>query len=174
MTETASGFVRIAALVMMSTVFGIVWRGDQQTQQQFVIARKAAAEHESMLAGRSADRETAPPLRTAAPFRQVASRPTPGASMMHDAGAPAALSRIARVEIEMELPAGIAPGTYQIVETSGRMQKVRITSTEDPVSERDLYVLDPQDGQRRYFIRISDDAAIPHERTASAPTAVQR
>lgn len=74
----------------------------------------------------------------------------------------------------MELPAGIAPGTYQMVETTGRMQKVRITATDDPVSERDLYVLDPQDGQRRYFIRISDAAAIAHERTASAPTPARR
>jgi hypothetical protein len=174
MIETATGIVRIAALVMLMTVFGVVWRGDQQSQQQFVIARKAAAEQQSMLAQRSADRETAPPLRAAAPIRPETSQPTAAASTKGDAGTPTTLSRIARVEVEMELPAGIAPGTYQIVEKTGRMQKVRITATDHPVSERDLYVLDPQDGQRRYFIRISDAPALPHERTASAPTPARR
>jgi hypothetical protein len=174
MTETASGFVRIAALVMMSTVLGIVWRGDQQTQQQFAFARKAAAERESILARRFDDRQTAQPLCAAAPIRAGASRPTPAASIMSEVGGPAKTSRIARVEIEMELPAGIAPGTYQTVDQSGRIQKVRISAAEHPFSERDLYVLEPQEGQRRYFIRISDEVEMPHERTVSGPAAARR
>lgn len=62
MSETASGFVRIATLLLVTAVFAVVWRGDQQTQQQFIIARKAAAEREAMLAHRSAHDEAAEQL----------------------------------------------------------------------------------------------------------------
>lgn len=168
MSETASGFVRIATLVIMTAVLGIIWRGDQQTQQQFVIARRAAAERASLLAERSAHGEAAEQLRTWAP------QPTPAASMAPETITPIQHSRIARVEIEMELPAGIAPGTYQIVDQSGQMQKVRISAAEHAVSEQDLYVLDHEDGGRRYFIRISEAPEMPHTRTATGPAALRR
>jgi hypothetical protein len=168
MSETASGFVRIATLVMMAAVFGIVWRGDQQTQQQFIIARKAAAQRETILAERSAHREAAEQLHASAPKSTLA------LTSATETIAPPKTLRIARVEIEMELPAEIAPGTYQIVDQSGQMQKVRIPEAEHAVCERDLYVLDQEDGGRRYFIRISENTETPHIRTASGRAASRR
>lgn len=167
MSETASGFVRIATLLMMTAVFGIVWRGDQQIQQQFVIARKAAAEREAILAERSAHSEAAEQLHAWAP-EPTPTPPTASETIAREK------TRLVRVEIEMELPAGIAPGTYQIVDQSGQMQKVRIPAAEHAVSERDLYVLDQDDGGRRYFIRISENTDMPHTRTASGPAASRR
>jgi hypothetical protein len=164
MSETASGFVRITTLILVTAAFAVVWRGDQQAQQQFVIARKAAGERAAILAHHSAHREAARQLRA------IPSAPKPA----HASAAPSAHSRIARVEIEMELPAGITPGTYQVVDQSGRMQRIRIPEAPAAIPHQDLYMLDQPDGGRRFFIRISEGFDRAPTQTAAAPLSFQQ
>src|SRR5690606_24050857 len=143
-SETASGFVRVATPLLVSAVFAIVWRGDQLAQYQVVAARRQAAERAEVLHARSAHHEAGGQLVDLAPASSRLVTPAPAAS------------RLARVEIEMELPPGITPGTYQVVDQSGQLQKIRVLTGESPVQAQDLYVVEQRDGGRQYFIRITD------------------
>jgi hypothetical protein len=165
MSETASGFVRVATLLLVSAVFAIIWRGDRHAQQQFVAARQEAAERAEMLAHRSAHQDAAEQLHAVA----QASSP-----QVRQAAACGGASRIARVEIEMELPAGITAGTYQVVGQSGQLQKIRVLTGESPAQEQDLYVLEQTGGGRQYFIRISTDSGPAAVQTAYDHSAPQR
>lgn len=161
MSETASGFVRVATLLLVSAVFAIVWRGDQHAQYQFVAARKQAAERAEMLAHGSAHQDAADQLDALAPASPRLVTPAPA-------------FRLARVEIEMELPSEIAPGTYQVVDQSGQLQKIRVLTGEGPVQGQDLYVVDQRDGGRQYFIRITDDLEEAAVQTATGRSPRQR
>ena len=164
MAQTASGFLRIAALLIATAVFATVWNGDQQTQQQYVIARKAAGgtNHGMLLTRRDAE-----PSRTAARTNQRPEQAIPTlvghrSAINHRCRA-AVTSYVARVEIEMPLPVGIVPGRYQIVDQTGAVQSIRVATASGPIERRDVYTLDHSDGSRRFFIRLIETAAERHD-----------
>lgn len=160
MSETASGALRIVSLILMIAAFSAVWRGDQQTQQQFLLARKAAAKQQTLAEDEGGDAPSAG--RTSRSVRNDAAE-----DGISEVGFIEETSYVARVEIEMPLPRQIAPGTYQVVDKTGLVQKIHIPSVPEAFLERDIYVLDQPGMPRRYFIRVTDaDEASPPQ-TAS-------
>lgn len=156
----------MVVLMLLTTTFAAVWSGDQQTQQRFIVARKAAAQRERSIQLANATHDltmTANVIdQSQSASSQVDSSQAPQLQSQH--------SYVAHVEIEMSLPDGIAAGRYRVVDQSGQVQTIRIADRGLPASPRDLYVLNQSDGRQRYFIRISADGRESHEpRTAHAP-----
>lgn len=148
MSETASGLLRVVVLAVATAMFVAVWRGDQQTQQRFIIARRAAAETKRQILLAVQDRVDRNALHDSQADRLE--------NVGHDVPSAAPPSPyVARVEVEMELPGGIAMGRYQVVDESGRAQTIHIRSGA-AAQKRDIYILDQADGSRRVFIRTTD------------------
>lgn len=146
MSETATGIARVTVLSIVTVAFSLIWASDQQAQEQFVIARKAAA-HEHQLAKRTASYGSeaaiscvASGIRRDRPQNETC----PNGSRKH----------VSLVELEMELPAGIGPGRYRVVDQSGTIQTIRLRRTSRPVTLSDIYSLEMPGGSQRYFIRL--------------------
>jgi len=164
MSETASGLMRVVVLMLATTTFAAVWNSDQQTQYDFILARKAAAQQdERALLAEQPDQT--PQQEMSAASQLLVSTEATAAPRQHRL--PPGTPVVARVEIDFSLPAGIAPGRYHVVDQSGRQQQIYVPQVSDSFAEQDIYVLTLQDGRRRYFIRITDPAG----EDASAPTA---
>lgn len=161
MSQTASGFLRVALLLIATSALALVWSGDQQAQQQFVAARKAAGEQtQSILLARSDSQTRAP--HTPISSRSQISRTRNcdrAAGLTATIAAPADHSYVAHVEIEMPLPVGIAPGRYQVVDQAGSVQTIHIRSAPGHCETKDVYTLTRADGSREFFIRLNEETA---------------
>ncbi len=160
MRETTSALTRVALLVVMTGLFAAVWSNDQQTQSAFIIAR--------LEAGR-----TATQLAQAEPT-PLTSQPTLAVPVSSEAPmAPVATEHVAvvtQVTVEMTLPPDITPGRFRVVQPSGAMFTIRVSSS-GPIAaiSRDVYVVEVAEGERSCFIRIDqpDDVAHSVRTTAS-------
>src|SRR5690606_33236785 len=104
MSETTSGLVRLATLFLLSAALSWIWVEDRQVQGEFALARAEAAENARKAQNLT---EHSPKYRAAAAVRE-ASAVKQG---QHAVRQPSAVA-VHRVEVEMVLPEGIAPGRY--------------------------------------------------------------
>ena len=167
MSETASGLYRVVVLIAATGAFAVLWRGDQLTQQQFVLARKAAAQQarQILLAERTEEAEAAQ-HETALIVNDTSSTADRNAA---DVLEPVSVEFV-RVELEIDVPDDIAPGRYHYVDESGHIETIRVHSGAIAAEERDVYVLERPDGSRSVFIRASAQDAP----TAAAASSISR
>lgn len=144
MRETTSALTRVALLVLMTGMFAAVWSGDQRTQTEFIVARRAAAEQAIELA--QVIPSTAAPIPIDEPVATVSDDQID--SVMH-------------VTVELTLPTDITPGRYRVVQSSGAMFTINVTATGSAATApRDVYFVDVADGTRQCFIRIDQNDAL--------------
>ena len=132
---------RVFLLVLVSALFMGAWNGDQKTMQAAIARREQ--------------------LREEAWAEVMQTRVTQESRSV----IPVAMTVAQKIEPEVEakpddasdvpLPSGIAPGQYRAVSQSGDTKEITVSSNagEGNVG-RDFYMVDAQDGDRWYLIRI--------------------
>lgn len=144
MRESTSALTRVALLVLMTAAFAAVWNGDQQTQAEFIIARRAASRQATELA------QVDP---TPSELTSVKKPVTPTAEEQSD--------QVMQVTVELTLPADITPGRFRVVQSSGAMFTINVTATGSvTATPRNVYFVDVADGTRQCLIRIDQDDAL--------------
>ena len=144
MRETTSALTRVALLVLMTGAFAAVWYGDQQTQAEFIIARRAAARQSTELA-------------------QMEPTPSEPTLVEKPVALPAEqqLDQVVQVTVELALPADITPGRFRVVQSSGAMFTINVSAAGAVTAvPRDVYFVDIADGTRQCLIRIDQDDAL--------------
>jgi hypothetical protein len=141
---------RVLLLVLVTAGFMAAWNGDQTAMQAALASRAAAAD--SIVSVSPADQPAAgqpgPLHRLTVAEPVVTADEATHSHHTADCQLPAGL----------ELPTGIAAGSYQAVDQQGT--SVQITVSEAQATgevARDFFVADASDGKRWYLIRILKD-----------------
>ena len=136
---------RVFLLVLVSALFMGAWNGDQKTMEA-AIARRDKLREEAWAAakqdiGEDLQKST---VAVAVPVshRQPAKSPE-GAALDE------------REAMNVPVPKGIGAGRYRAVSQSGATYEINVRHrTESAIASRDFYMVDAENGDRWYLIRI--------------------
>lgn len=132
---------RVFLLILVTAFFMAAWNGDEAAMQA-AIARRADRQAQAIAAASAppVEPQTAPVTAAAQPLTTVSVKS--GEDVVEVAAA------------SVPLPKGIAPGTYQAVNQAGTSIRLDVDEpSESPA--RDFYMVDAEDGDRWYLIRVT-------------------
>lgn len=143
--QQANAAARVILLILTSVGFAAIWESDVRHQDK-VLAERRAKQQSRTFAGRTEPQEHS---------RQHLTRALTPPSVREVSVGGVGQTR------EWPLPAGIALGTYRVVDNSGAVEMLQVTSEvlrkqgiAAGKEARDMYLLDESD-RRIYFIRLN-------------------
>lgn len=147
LARKAGAAARVVLLMMAVVFFAILWDSDSPQARETWLARRAALRHRAA---------------AISPTVSVSVRAEPAPNARPSSPAAAIQTVSSRVEESLTaadqhwtLPAGIAPGTYRVVDSTGRISLLTVpaASISESGSAPEMYTVE-QGALRIYYIRI--------------------
>lgn len=145
MARKAGAAARVVLLMMAVVFFAILWDSDSPQARETWLARRAALRHRAAAISPTVS-VRAEPAPNARPSRPVAAIQTVSSRVEES---------LTAADQHWTLPAGIAPGTYRVVDSTGRISLLTVpaASVSESGSAPEIYTVE-QGALRIYYIRI--------------------
>ncbi len=156
MVETVNATARVGALFVSILLFAAMWQSDLSEVQQSEghwLARRAGLKLPTVVAQQKTDERQTAQVKAA----------TEIASLLDSQFVPhfSTVSFASHSFDTTDLPAGIAPGRYRVVDSAGTVSSLVVSDSmigsQRPVVSRAVYTMH-RDGVTLYFIRVEDAA----------------